>query len=95
MPKKHGIDVLKDFKGCTKVVIVTAIGNEKIFQKAKSLGIEGYVIKPIKSDDEIISQICRALQKVKVKTPKICPLYRDLKGSPKGCPLYKDKKIKK
>ncbi len=83
MPKKHGLDVLKELKGCTKVIVVTAIGNEKIYEKAKSIGIEGYVVKPINSDDEIVPLVCRSLQECKVKTPKFCPLYRNIKKNKK------------
>ncbi|KXS46374.1 MULTISPECIES: response regulator [Methanohalophilus] len=49
MPDMSGIDALKEIKGMdksAKVVMCTAVGQEKIVKTAIKLGAKGYIIKP-------------------------------------------------
>ena len=48
MPEKGGIDVLKEIgPGKTgKVIVISALGQEKIMQEAQSLGASAFIVKP-------------------------------------------------
>lgn len=50
MPRMNGIEVLqhiRDKKIPTKVVIFTSVGNNNMVKKATSIGVDGYMLKPI------------------------------------------------
>ena len=50
MTGMSGIDVLKIIRARsipTKVVIFTVVGNEATVQKATSIGVDGYMLKPL------------------------------------------------
>lgn len=52
MPDMNGIDALKQIKNMdkeAKVVMCTAIGQEKIVKSAIKLGAKGYIIKPFQA----------------------------------------------
>ncbi|ABE51354.1 response regulator [Methanococcoides burtonii] len=52
MPEMNGIDALKNIKTINKeakVVMCTAIGQEKIVKTALKLGAKGYIIKPFQA----------------------------------------------
>ena len=52
MPEMNGIDALKQIKSMdkeAKVVMCTAIGQEKIVNTAIKLGAKGYIIKPFQA----------------------------------------------
>ncbi|KGK97985.1 chemotaxis protein CheY [Methanococcoides methylutens] len=52
MPDMNGIDALKQIKSFdkgAKVVMCTAIGQEKIVKTAIKLGAKGYIIKPFQA----------------------------------------------
>jgi two-component system chemotaxis response regulator CheY len=46
MPDKGGLDVLKEIGSTHKILMITAVGQEKIIEEAKGLGAKGYIIKP-------------------------------------------------
>lgn len=47
MPKKDGIETLKDIGHAAKsVVIVSSVGQEQVIEQAKSLGAKDYIVKP-------------------------------------------------
>jgi two-component system chemotaxis response regulator CheY len=46
MPDKGGIEVLKEVGTTNNVIMITAVGQEKIIEEAKNLGAKGYLIKP-------------------------------------------------
>ncbi|HZE87142.1 MAG TPA: response regulator [Methylomirabilota bacterium] len=47
MPKKDGIQALKDIGATAKsVVIVSSVGQEQVIAQAKSLGAKDYIVKP-------------------------------------------------
>lgn len=50
MPKKDGIEVLKDIGQSSKsVVIVSSVGQEQVIDQAKQLGAKDYIVKPFDS----------------------------------------------
>ena len=59
MPRKSGLDVLKEMKALSpslKVIIVTGYRSVETAQEAVRLGASGYIVKPFKSD-EILSTV--------------------------------------
>lgn len=46
MPQKDGIEVLKEIGTQTNVVVISAVGQDKIIEQAKLLGAKDYIIKP-------------------------------------------------
>jgi len=56
MKKKYGTESLKDILGINpdaKVIMVSAVGQEKVIEEAMQLGAKGFVVKPFKEDDVI------------------------------------------
>ncbi len=47
MPNKSGLDILHDFGDKYKVIVVSSIKKEYIFDRVKSLGAKYYIEKPI------------------------------------------------
>lgn len=59
MPEMNGLDALKQIKGLdkeAKVVMCTAIGQEKIVKTAIKLGAKGFIIKPFQAP-KVIEEI--------------------------------------
>jgi two-component system chemotaxis response regulator CheY len=46
MPVKDGIGVLKEIGNSVKVIVVSAVGQEKMIEEAKSLGAKAFIVKP-------------------------------------------------
>ena len=48
MPEKGGIDVLKEIGSSQtgKVIVISALGQEKIMQEATDLGAKAFIVKP-------------------------------------------------
>jgi len=46
MPEGDGIEVLKKIGKSAKVVVISAVGQEKMVEEAKSLGALNYIVKP-------------------------------------------------
>jgi len=46
MPEMDGIEVLKKIGKTTKVIIISAVGQEGIIEEAKSYGALGFIVKP-------------------------------------------------
>lgn len=54
MPKKDGIEVLKQIgSSAHAVVIVSSVGQEKTIEEAKSLGAKQYIVKPFDAKEVI------------------------------------------
>ena len=54
MPKKTGLDVLRELKDSkTKIIFLTMYAEEDIFDEAMDLGIKGYVLKDSAVNDII------------------------------------------
>jgi two-component system, chemotaxis family, chemotaxis protein CheY len=50
MPEKDGIDVLKEIDKSAKVIVISAVGQEKMVGEAKNLGALDYIVKPFEND---------------------------------------------
>jgi len=50
MPELDGIEVLKKIGTIAKVVVISAVGQEKMVEEAKKLGAVDYIIKPFDND---------------------------------------------
>lgn len=46
MPEMDGMEVLKKIGSIAKVIVISAVGQEKTLEEAKRLGAQGYIIKP-------------------------------------------------
>ncbi|MGI0072629.1 MAG: response regulator [Nitrosotalea sp.] len=51
MPKKHGLDVLREMEeNGTKVIMITVSDEQELIQKCVMLGASAYLVKPFDSD---------------------------------------------
>ena len=52
MPKKNGLDVLKEIKkfGSTKVIMVTVSDEQELIEKCIQMGASAYLVKPFNPD---------------------------------------------
>lgn len=59
MPEKGGIDVLRERgKAKAKVIVVSAIGQEKVMEEATALGAVAFIVKPF--DEKKVVETVRA-----------------------------------
>lgn len=67
LPKKDGIQILKDLKNNPPVVankailILTNLGQEAVISEGISLGVRGYIIKSDYTPDQLIAEVRRVL----------------------------------
>ena len=59
MPTMDGIEVLKKIDKKVKVIVISAVGQEKMVQEAKVLGALDYIVKPF--DNEKVLEIVRKI----------------------------------
>lgn len=62
LPKKHGIDILRDLKTDPQtqkvpVILLTNLGQEDIIKTAFSLGAQGYILKMKISPYELVEKV--------------------------------------
>jgi len=62
MPELDGIQVLEKAKDGLKVIVISAVGQEKMVEKAKTLGASDYIVKPFDST-EVLSKVQAVLGK--------------------------------
>jgi two-component system, chemotaxis family, chemotaxis protein CheY len=60
MPDRDGIEVLKEIVSETKVIMVSAVGQESIISDATNIGAKGFIIKPFEKE-VVISEINKIL----------------------------------
>ena len=60
MPNLGGIEVVKEIGRQYKVIIVSAVGQEKVVKEAESYGAVGYVIKPF-DNNQVLEQVNKAI----------------------------------
>jgi CheY-like chemotaxis protein len=53
MPEVTGLEVLKKIGGIAKIIVISAVGQEKMIEEAKSLGALDYITKPF--DEERVT----------------------------------------
>lgn len=69
MPKKDGLQVLRDLKiqgpasPIGQIVCLTNLGNDTIINQCFSLGASGYLIKSALNPDQVLNEIHSFLQK--------------------------------
>lgn len=59
MPEADGIEVIKNIGKKVNVLIISAIGQDKLIKEAKDLGAKGYIVKPFDRN-----QVVEEIQKV-------------------------------
>lgn len=63
MKKKYGTEALKDIMQIdpnAKVIMVSAVGQEKVIEEAIQLGAKGFVVKPFK-EEEVMNKVKEVL----------------------------------
>lgn len=62
MPEVNGIEVLKKIGKEAKIVVISAVGQEKMVEEAKKLGALDYIVKPFDNDKvlEVITTILKS-----------------------------------
>lgn len=50
MPEADGIEVLKNIGKKAKVIVISAVGQEKMVEEAKELGALDYIVKPFDNE---------------------------------------------
>ncbi len=60
MPEIDGIEVLKKIGREAKVVVISAVGQEKMVEEAKKLGALDYIVKPF-DNDKVLEAVKQAL----------------------------------
>lgn len=64
MPEMDGIGVLEKLGkevNAKRVIIVSAVGQEKMKDKAKELGVKCYIVKPFEKEEEVIEMVKKVL----------------------------------
>ncbi len=70
MPKKDGLQVLRDMKTFTSgkpngsVVVLTNLGHDSIIKECFSLGAAGYLVKSAMNPDQVLTEINSYLVKL-------------------------------
>lgn len=60
MPEVDGIEVLKKIGSTAKVVVISAVGQEKMVEEAKKLGALDYIVKPF-DNSQVVEAVKKAL----------------------------------
>ena len=68
LPKKDGVQVLKDLKAApsthkTTIVILTNLGQDSVIKECFNLGATGYLIKSALNPDQVLQEVKSYLQK--------------------------------
>lgn len=53
MPGLDGIEVIKQIGKEAKIIVISAVGQEKMIEEAKSYGAKDYIVKPFDKEDVI------------------------------------------
>jgi two-component system, chemotaxis family, chemotaxis protein CheY len=60
MPEVDGIDVLKKVGKTQKVIVISAVGQDKMVEEAKDLGAIDYIVKPF-DNTKVVEVVNKAL----------------------------------
>jgi CheY-like chemotaxis protein len=60
MPNMDGIEVLKKLDKTIKIIVVSAIGQEKMLEEAKTFGAFAYIVKPFE-EALLLAEVEKAL----------------------------------
>ena len=72
MPKKNGLELIEDVRAIyedIKIIIISAYSDSEFFQKAIELNVDGYIIKPIKIVQFLIT-LAKTVKNLKLKEEK-------------------------
>jgi two-component system, chemotaxis family, chemotaxis protein CheY len=61
MPEVDGIEVLKKIGKSAKVIVISAVGQEKMVEEAKELGAVDYIVKPF-DNNKVLEAVKQALE---------------------------------
>jgi two-component system, chemotaxis family, chemotaxis protein CheY len=61
MPEIDGVEVLKKIGTKANIIVVSAVGQEKMVEEAKGLGAKDYIIKPF-DDAKVLETVKRVLE---------------------------------
>lgn len=61
MPEVDGIEVLKKIGKTAKVIVISAVGQEKMVDEAKALGALDYIVKPFENE-KVLEVVKNALK---------------------------------
>lgn len=61
MPNVDGIEVVKEIGKQYKVVIISAVGQEKVVKEAEDYGVKGYIIKPF-DNNQVVQVINKVIE---------------------------------
>ena len=56
MPEVDGMEVLQTIGGEAQIIVISAVGQDKMVEEAKSQGAKGYLVKPFDHND-VISKV--------------------------------------
>lgn len=60
MPEVDGMEVLRKIGRTAKIVVISAVGQEKMIEEAKKLGALDYIVKPF-DNDKVLEAVKKAL----------------------------------
>lgn len=61
MPEVDGIEVLRRIGKAAKIVVISAVGQEKMVEEAKNLGALDYIVKPF-DNAKVLEAVANALK---------------------------------
>lgn len=61
MPLKGGIEVLEEIGKDSKVLVISAVGQESVIKEAQDKGALGYLVKPF-DNDKVIAEVDKVLE---------------------------------
>ncbi|MBI5306334.1 response regulator [Candidatus Wolfebacteria bacterium] len=61
MPEIDGLGVLKEIGTAAKILVISAVGQEKLIEEAKGYGAKGYIIKPF-DNQKVVEEIKKVLE---------------------------------
>ena len=60
MPESNGKDVLESIGKEANILMISAVGQEKVVEEVKSLGAKGYIVKPF-DRKQVIDEISKVI----------------------------------
>ena len=60
MPEVDGIEVLKKIGKEAKIIVISAVGQEKMVEEAKGLGALDYIVKPF-DNNQVLETVKKAI----------------------------------
>ena len=61
MPELDGMEVLKKIGHMTNVLVISAVGQDKMMEEARALGARGYIVKPF-DNNQVVQEVARVLE---------------------------------